>query len=59
MMGMACSQNNCHTMVGDQIVYDETFGRSKDREEHKRRLHEMHSCINDDLSLNYITVQNT
>ena len=58
-MGIAQSKNNCHIMVGDQIVYDETYARSKEREEHKKRLNELHTNINDDLSLNYITVQNT
>jgi hypothetical protein len=59
MMGMPVSKNSCHIYVGDQIVYDETFAHHKDRDDHKKRLQEMHSNIADDLSLNYITVQNT
>ncbi len=51
-MGVPFSKNNCHMYVGDQIVYDETFARNKERGVHEKAL----TPKNDDLNLDYITV---
>jgi hypothetical protein len=56
MMGIPVSKNNCHTYVGEQIVYDETFARVKGRDKHDKQMNHLHTHINDDLSLNYITL---
>lgn len=58
MIGFPVSKNNCYTYIGDQLVYDETFARIKQREVHTDRIDELKANLADDLSLNYISIAN-
>jgi hypothetical protein len=58
-MGFPLSKNNCHNMIGDTYVFDETFARQKERERHSKKLDEHHIKTADDLSLNYIKLNNS
>ena len=46
-------------MIGDSYVFDETFARYKERERHIKKLEEHHIKTVDDLSLNYIKLNNS
>ena len=58
-MGFPLSKNNCHNMVGDSYMYDETFARHKERSRHSNRMEEMHQKTLDDLNLTYIKLKNS
>ena len=59
VIGFPVSKNCCYTYVGDQLVYDETFAKIKQRDVHQQRLEEFKNTVTDDLNLNYIKVANT
>ena len=58
-MGFPLSKNNCHNMIGDSFVFDETFARAKERDRHSKKLEELHKKTMDDVSLNYIKLNNS
>lgn len=46
-------------MIGDSYIFDETFAKTKERKEHSKRLNELHLKTADDVSLNYIKLNNS
>lgn len=46
-------------MIGDTYVFDETFAHLKERERHSKKLEELHTKTADELSLNYIKLNNS
>ena len=46
-------------MIGDSFVFDETFAGAKERDRHSKKLEELHRKTMDDVSLNYIKLNNS
>jgi hypothetical protein len=56
MVGYPFSKNNCYQLIGESVVYDETFASNKQRQMHTKRLEQHKERTNDDLKLSYIPV---